>query len=550
MPFNKVPYVDGQTTIYANNMNDIQDELIRLNTAKQNAMTFDTDPTAGSSNPVTSNGVYNAISAVQTEIQSAIQTAKNYITPQMFGAKGDGINDDYQAIYDAIYYANANNKTVYIPNATYRLSHALDLSTIPFVLHGDDYRYTIKIIGENMRSTKLLFDSGVTSGIYCNGKKDSNYRRIIVSNIQIASADYPNKNYRSFDAFHIMNCPDSIIDNIWIIGGNHGLYIDINCWDTSLEYITARYCDYGIVFNGYNETEDAAGYCDNVSGKYLYFGNSRAIGLYVRGVTNGLFENLDYEISNGTACDGIVIESSNNINIKGYYVEWIRSQPAIRIKSIHDNNIQMIPKNIVIMNAKFYRCDGPNIRIEKGIFIRIDSCEQVTNYQSDSPYSIGNFLQIPNAGNLGTKFVHHIFINNCAILRWTTEASTGMLSAIIREGNAYNINPYYVRNIYNGELLINDDKATYPNAIFLKCTKSGTYWNGNLGATGSGTSGTHKITVSDSSKIFVGAYISIGNDKGLYVIRIDNNDVYVYESLSESHTDEAVTISRPTLVEI
>lgn len=61
MPFNKVPYVDGQTTIYANNMNDIQDELIRLNTAKQNAMTFDSSPTAGSSNPVTSNGVYNGI---------------------------------------------------------------------------------------------------------------------------------------------------------------------------------------------------------------------------------------------------------------------------------------------------------------------------------------------------------------------------------------------------------------------------------------------------------------------------------------------------------
>lgn len=42
-------------------------------------ITMDATPTQGSSNPVTSNGVYNAVSAVRTETQSAIQTVQSEV---------------------------------------------------------------------------------------------------------------------------------------------------------------------------------------------------------------------------------------------------------------------------------------------------------------------------------------------------------------------------------------------------------------------------------------------------------------------------------------
>ena len=84
MPFEKVPYTDNETVIYAKNLNDIQDELIRLNTAKQNKITIDSEPTSGSTNPVASNGVYNAINAIDVEVselEEAIVTDKTLAVP-------------------------------------------------------------------------------------------------------------------------------------------------------------------------------------------------------------------------------------------------------------------------------------------------------------------------------------------------------------------------------------------------------------------------------------------------------------------------------------
>ena len=45
----------------AKDMNDIAANIETLNTEKQEALTFDTSPTADSTNPVTSGGVYTAI---------------------------------------------------------------------------------------------------------------------------------------------------------------------------------------------------------------------------------------------------------------------------------------------------------------------------------------------------------------------------------------------------------------------------------------------------------------------------------------------------------
>ncbi len=45
--------------------------------------------------------------------------SKEYITPQMFGAKGDGINDDTRAVQEASKYLT-DNKTLYFPKGIYR----------------------------------------------------------------------------------------------------------------------------------------------------------------------------------------------------------------------------------------------------------------------------------------------------------------------------------------------------------------------------------------------------------------------------------------------
>lgn len=75
MALNKVTYEDNVTVIYAQNLNEIQDEVIRnagditdnreaiadLQTSKQDVLSVDGTPTENSTNPVSSGGVYTAL---------------------------------------------------------------------------------------------------------------------------------------------------------------------------------------------------------------------------------------------------------------------------------------------------------------------------------------------------------------------------------------------------------------------------------------------------------------------------------------------------------
>lgn len=65
-------------------------ELTNGLAAKQNALTFDSAPTSGSSNPVTSNGVYTALTAKQDKI--TVSTAEP--------TSSDGSNGDLWAVYE------------------------------------------------------------------------------------------------------------------------------------------------------------------------------------------------------------------------------------------------------------------------------------------------------------------------------------------------------------------------------------------------------------------------------------------------------------------
>lgn len=56
----------------------------------------------------------------------------SYITPQMFGAKGDGVTDDTNALQLAIDYCNENGTILYIPNGIYQLSIVDENRSFPY----------------------------------------------------------------------------------------------------------------------------------------------------------------------------------------------------------------------------------------------------------------------------------------------------------------------------------------------------------------------------------------------------------------------------------
>lgn len=64
----------------------------------------------------------NPYASVTPDYKAWLAASKGKVTPQEFGAKGDGITDDSQAINQAIAHAIANNKICYFPKGCYIIS--------------------------------------------------------------------------------------------------------------------------------------------------------------------------------------------------------------------------------------------------------------------------------------------------------------------------------------------------------------------------------------------------------------------------------------------
>ena len=107
-----------------------------------------------SDRPVRNRVIATAFANLQAGYQATHDAvAKLHVTPQMFGAIGDGEADDTEAVQKAIDHGIANNAAVYIPAGQYRITDTLTL--------GD----TINMSGngqstQNTKMSTLLFDVG------------------------------------------------------------------------------------------------------------------------------------------------------------------------------------------------------------------------------------------------------------------------------------------------------------------------------------------------------------------------------------------------------
>lgn len=73
-----------------------------------------------------------------------LKVIKDYITPQMFGAIGDGVTDDTAALREAVYYSHTNGNILFFPNdKKYYVTGALNVHNNAY------YDCTLNIIGCN-----------------------------------------------------------------------------------------------------------------------------------------------------------------------------------------------------------------------------------------------------------------------------------------------------------------------------------------------------------------------------------------------------------------
>lgn len=146
------------------------------------------------------------------------------VTPQMYGAKGDGTTDDYVAFAAAINAANNQKKALYIPptNSYYRVTETLTL-TPHLRIYGEGARSAIKMIPQKnviaasehcvIERLKIICDDGTTApdvlhsnGVYINYVKNVTVRDCIITNSQTSG-------------IFIRNSNNARVENNFIYGG-------------------------------------------------------------------------------------------------------------------------------------------------------------------------------------------------------------------------------------------------------------------------------------------------------------------------------------------
>lgn len=81
----------------------------------------------------------------------------DYITPQMFGAKGDGVTDDTKAIQEAIVFCENSKRLLYIPSGVYIVSDTLIISKSIAILGSSVHRDVLSSYDKYMGISVLKF---------------------------------------------------------------------------------------------------------------------------------------------------------------------------------------------------------------------------------------------------------------------------------------------------------------------------------------------------------------------------------------------------------
>src|SRR6478609_2762328 len=126
-----------------------------------------------------------------------------FITPQDYGATGNGTTDDTAAIQAALNAVSANGSTVFFPPGTYKITSALTAT-----VNGT------QIVGNGWGSQILYDGSVVTTGAV----KASGNIRLFIRDIRISQSNASHLG----TAMDLSQCNNSVFERLLIDGGGAG----------------------------------------------------------------------------------------------------------------------------------------------------------------------------------------------------------------------------------------------------------------------------------------------------------------------------------------
>ena len=180
-------------------------------------------------------GLYEKILGFYNKISKLVEQLKNYVTPEMFGAKGDGVTDDTAALQQMFSQAGINNQAIKLGNSkTYLISNTLryDVNRANF----DGNFSTIKVSDNCKKQDETYYGS--------EPKVTGSWSLNSVITVNIKSGNDAKYNIGSFKKL-IIDCSNGL--------AKHGLKIE-NEGKTNYAHIMVRNpALYGIRSYGGNE---------------------------------------------------------------------------------------------------------------------------------------------------------------------------------------------------------------------------------------------------------------------------------------------------------
>lgn len=224
--------------------------------------------------PVANKAIARAVATIlDTCDRTNEAVAKLHVTPEMFGAIGDGKADDTEALQACVEYAEDNGTVCWIPNGTYCFTQICIRKNI--VLEGAD------------KSLSILKHIGTGEGVTVkpdDGTTWLNFPRVALRNFCIEG------NEETSSCLRISECIHSTFENICIKGGKVGMFID-----------------------GESSTQSNKNSVFNNEYKAISFYNCTEIGLKVDGIiSDSHFENMYAEYC--PVCADMTSVSSHNVS--------------------------------------------------------------------------------------------------------------------------------------------------------------------------------------------------------------------------------------------
>lgn len=166
--------------------------------------------------PVSNSAIARAVATMLDTCKRTNEAvAELHVTPQMFGAIGDGVADDTEAIQSAV----AKGGTVFFPEGTYLVSETI---VIPEYVHlegvgksesvikytGSDFLFDVRTsYTNNAVIENLCFNGGAASFLKCSSGKWG--AKVIVRNARVEGF--------SKEVFHFESCFNPIVENCNIL---------------------------------------------------------------------------------------------------------------------------------------------------------------------------------------------------------------------------------------------------------------------------------------------------------------------------------------------